>query len=144
MAKAPSHRHNIMLFQQVWMAALAFSSARGGSIQPYVQGASQFMIRPSSGDAEIFVEHDNQVPGSWYVRLVNRHTRQSGLCPIYIPPVTTQEGLEKALKRVWEIDQQHRQFTGRFFTRLRDTTPPPTNDADSTTDATSSLQLRNA
>lgn len=107
-------------------------------------GASQFMIRPSSGDAEIFVEHDNQVPGSWYVRLVNRHTRQSGLGPIYIPPVTTQEGLEKALKRVWEIDQQHRQFTGRFFTRLRDTTPPPPNDADSTTDATSSLQLRNA
>jgi hypothetical protein len=125
-----------MLFQQVWMTALTFSSARGGTIQPYVPGANQFMIQPPAGDAEIFVEHDNQVPGSWYVRLVNQHTRKSGLGPIYIPPVTTQEGLEKALKRVWDIDQQHRQFLGRFFTRLRE----PAHDGETANESVLSYE----
>lgn len=133
-----------MLFQQVWMTALAFSSARGGSIQPYVQGASQFMIRPPNGDAEIFVEHDNQVPGSWYVRLVNQHTRKSGMGPIYIPPVTTEGGLEHALKRAWEIDQQHRQFLGKFFTRLRDASDGPSGADQIETEPLSNWPPRSA
>jgi hypothetical protein len=134
-----------MLIRQVWLTALTFSSARGGSIQPYVQGASEFLIQPPSGGAEIFVEHDNQAPGSWYVRLVNRHTRKSGMGPIYIPPVTTQDGLEMALKRVWDIDQQHRQFLSKCFARLRESPDDASSSSDaSDADAASNSRARNA
>lgn len=102
------------------------------------------MIRSPNGDAEIFVEHDNQVPGSWYVRLVNQHTRKSGMGPIYIPPVTTQGGLEHALKRVWEIDQQHRQFLGKFFTRLRDASDGPSGADQIETEPLSNWPPRSA
>ena len=133
-----------MLIRQVWLTALTFSSARGGSIQPYVQGASEFLIQPPSGDAEIFVEHDNQAPGSWYVRLVNRHTRKSGMGPIYIPPVTTQDGLEKALKRVWDIDQQHRQLLSKCFARLREPPDASSDDADDSAAAASNSRAQTA
>ncbi len=112
-----------MNFQQVALTVLAFSSARGGTIER--RTAQQIAVVPPLGLARIIVERDNQDSDSWYVRLV-KQGRRSLQPPVYFPAVTTQEALQDALARAWEF---HRQtdppapFLARFLERP--TSSPP-------------------
>ena len=109
-----------MNFQQVALTVLAFSSARGGTIER--RTAQQIAVVPPLGLARIIVERDNQDSDSWYVRLV-KQGRRSLQPPVYFPAVTTQEGLQDALARAWEF---HRQTDppAPFLTRFLE---PPTS-----------------
>lgn len=92
-----------MNFQQVCLAVLAFSSARGGLID---QRTSQSIaIVPPLGLAKIIVEQLTVEDQSWQVRVVKggRRTLQP---PVYFPAVTTQEGLQDALIKAWEFHRQ--------------------------------------
>ncbi len=90
------------------MTALAFSAARGGSIQSYPVGANQLAIHPPRGSAEIVVEQDNQDADAWYVSLTNPPVslRSKPSPPSYYQPVKTQEALLEALDRAWKFHQQ--------------------------------------
>lgn len=94
---SPSNKMN---FQQVALAVLAFSSARGGTIEQ--RTAQQIAIVPPLGLARVIVEQDNQDSSSWYVRLV-KGGRRALQPPVYFPAVTTQEGLQDALRKAWEF-----------------------------------------
>ena len=111
-----------MNYHQVALTVLAFSSARGGTLD--ISPAEQFSIAPPSGSTKVIVEQDNQLPGSWYVRLVKHvGARRSLHPPVYFPAVTTQEGLQEALAKAWEF---HRQTTppAPFLARFLE---PPTS-----------------
>lgn len=92
-----------MNFQQVALAVLAFSSARGGTIEQ--RTAQSIAVIPPTGFSRLIVERDNQDTDSWYVRVVKagRRTLQP---PVYFPAVTTQEGLQDALQKAWEFHRQ--------------------------------------
>lgn len=99
-----------MHFQQVALAVLAFSSARGGTFTGEARHpvGGVMTIIPPMGHSKIVVEQDNQDNDSWYVRLVRTHTRRPMLLegPIYFPAVSTQEGLVEALTKAWEYHRQ--------------------------------------
>ena len=83
---------------------MAFSAARGGIMETTdTPGLTPVVIRPLSSDtSEIYVEQDNQVPGSWYVGV--RKTQPLSLRPpVYYPPVNTQEALLEALTKAWDF-----------------------------------------
>ena len=84
-----------MHFQQVALALLAFSSTRGASLQSSLQ---RLTVVPPLGSPRIVVEQDVRDPSAWQVRVVTRLEP-----PIYLPPVTTQEGLRDALERAWQF-----------------------------------------
>ena len=110
-----------MNFQQVALAVMAFSAARGGTID---QRTSQSIaVVPPLGLARIIVEQDLKDTDSWYVRVVNRGGRRTLQPPVYFPAVTTQEGLQDALTKAWEF---HRQTSppAPFLTRFLG---PPTS-----------------
>jgi hypothetical protein len=110
-----------MNYHQVALAVLAFSSARGGTLD--ISPAEQFSVVAPSGGSKVIVERDNQQPGSWYVRLV-KHSPAGIRRSLYaFPAVTTQEGLQEALAKAWEF---HRQTTppAPFLARFLE---PPTS-----------------
>jgi hypothetical protein len=84
-----------MHFQQVALALLAFSSTRGASVQSSLQ---RLTVVPALGTPRIVVEQDIRDPSAWQVRVVARLEP-----PIYLPPVTTQQGLQDALERAWQF-----------------------------------------
>lgn len=96
-----------MNFQQVALAVLAFSSARGGTIVrgPHPESQQHIAIVPPLGLAKIIVERDNQDSNAWYVRLV-KQGRRTLQPPVYFPAVTTQEGLQDALQKAWEFHRE--------------------------------------
>jgi hypothetical protein len=109
-----------MNFQQVALAVLAFSSARGGSIDQ--RTAQSIAIVPPLGLAKIIVEQQSLEDQSWQVRVVKSKHRTLQP-PVYFPAVTTQEGLQDALANAWEF---HRQTSppAPFLTRFLE---PPTS-----------------
>ena len=97
-----------MHLQQVCLTAMSFSAARGGILETTeTPGFMPVVIRPLTYDtanqsSEIYVEQDNQVPGSWYVGV--RNTKPLALRPrVYYPPVNTQEALLDALTKAWDF-----------------------------------------
>jgi hypothetical protein len=109
-----------MNFQQVCLAVLAFSSARGGMIDQ--RTAQSIAIVPPLGLARIIVEQQTVEDQSWQVRVVKGGHRMLQP-PVYFPAVTTQEGLQDALTKAWEF---HRQTSppAPFLTRFLG---PPTS-----------------
>ena len=109
-----------MNFQQVCLAVLAFSSARGGLIDQ--RTAQSIAIVPPLGLARIIVEQQTVEDQSWQVRVVKGGHRMLQP-PVYFPAVTTQEGLQDALTKAWEF---HRQTSppAPFLTRFLG---PPTS-----------------
>ena len=112
-----------MNFQQVCLAVLAFSSARGGLIDQ--RTAQSIAIVPPLGLARIIVEQQTVEDQSWQVRVVKGGHRMLQP-PVYFPAVTTQEGLQDALTKAWEF---HRQTSppAPFLTRFlfSPTSAPP-------------------
>jgi hypothetical protein len=109
-----------MNFQQVALVALSFSSAKGGSIErsPLVGSVHQISIIPPLGLSRFVIEQDNQVPDSWYVRVVKGGHRRRLEPPHYFPAVTTVEGLQETLKKAWDFHRQTSPpapFLTRFF-----------------------------
>lgn len=115
-----------MHFQQVCMTALAFSAARGGTMQSCPGGVNQLAILPLRGGSEIVVEQDNQDADSWYVSLTGQKPalRPDSPGPLYLRPVNTQEALMEALSTAWEF---HRQTLPPipFLTRFIEPETPP-------------------
>ena len=92
-----------MNFQQVALAVMAFSAARGGTID---QRTSQSIaVVPPLGLAKIIVEQQTVEDQSWQVRVVKGGHRMLQP-PVYFPAVTTQEGLQDALTKAWEFHRQ--------------------------------------
>jgi hypothetical protein len=120
-----------MLFQQVIMASLAFSSVRDCSIQSYPEGVFRLNITPRSTSTEISVERDVLLPEAWFVRVETNFTRRYGLGPISFPAVTTEEALVRTLNRAWAIEQQRKGTLGKCFTRLREREPGDANSSGS-------------
>lgn len=112
-----------MNFQQVALAVLAFSSARGGSIVrgPHAESQQQLTIVPPFGLARIIVEQQ-AYDQSWQVRL-SKLGRRSLQPPVYFPAVTTQEGLQETLGKAWEFHLQTSP-PAPFLTRFLE---PPTS-----------------
>lgn len=112
-----------MNFQQVALAVLAFSSARGGTIEQ--RSAQSIAIIPPVSLARVIVEQDAQDVDSWFVRVVKggRRTLQP---PVYFPAVTSQEGLQDVLQKAWDF---HRQTSppAPFLTRFLE--PPSSSPA---------------
>jgi hypothetical protein len=110
-----------MNFQQVALAVMAFSSARGGMIDQ--RTAHSIAVVPPVGFSRIIVEQDFKDADSWYVRVANRGGRRTLQPPVYFPAVTTQEGLQDALQKAWDF---HRQTSppAPFLTRFLE---PPTS-----------------
>ena len=104
----------IMHFQQVALAVLAFSSSRGAGLE---SSPHSLVVIPSRGFSRIVVEQDLQDPSAWQVR-INSPRRT----PVYLPAVTTQEGLQDALTQAWQI--QHPLNAPVFLTRFLE---PPTS-----------------
>jgi hypothetical protein len=105
-----------MHFQQVALALLAFSSTRGASIQSSLQ---RLTVVPPLGTPRIVVEQDIRDPSAWQVRVVARLEP-----PIYLPPVTTQQGLQDALERAWQL-RRPSGHNAPFLTRFLE--PPPSS-----------------
>ena len=125
-----AHNTNRMYFQQVCMTALAFSTARGGTIQTYPMGKHRLDITPPaakgiwvSDAAQVVIEQDAIDTGAWLVRLERPRPQHSLVGPIYLPAVTTQEGLLRALTRLWTLDRGEHGLMRKCFTRLREPTP---------------------
>ena len=97
-----------MNFQQVALVALSFSSARGGTIErsPHPSSTHQIAIIPPLGLSRVVIEQDNQIPDSWYVRVVKGGRRRVFEPPVYFPAVSTQEGLQETLKKAWDFHRQ--------------------------------------
>ena len=97
-----------MNFQQVALVALSFSSARGGTIErsPLEGSMHQISIIPPLGLSRVVIEQDNQIPDSWYVRVVKSGHRRRLEPPVYFPAVTTVEGLQDTLKNAWDFHRQ--------------------------------------
>jgi hypothetical protein len=72
------------------------------------------------GLSRVVIEQDNQIPDSWYVRVVKGGHRRVFEPPVYFPAVTTQEGLQDTLKQAWDF---HRQTSppAPFLTRFLET-----------------------
>lgn len=94
-----------MHFQQVALTALAFSSARGGTVESGPGSVHQLTLVPFSGVSRVIVEEDNGVPGLWFVRLT-KGGRRSLQPPVYFPGVTTQEALLNALDHAWDLQRK--------------------------------------
>ena len=118
-----------MHFQQVALTVMAFSSARGGTVEPATTTPAhhqEVTIIPPLGLSRITVEEDNAVPGVWGVRLVQggHSSRRSLFPPLYFPPVTTQDSLLTALHHAWDIHIQSQHRPAPFITRFLE--PPRT------------------
>ena len=107
-----------MNFQQVALVALSFSSSKGGTIE---RSLHRITITPPLGMSRFVIEQDNQIPDSWYVRVVKGGHRRSLEPPHHYPPVFTVEDLQQSLKKAWDF---HRQTSPPipFLTRFLD--PP--------------------
>lgn len=113
-----------MHFQQVALAVLAFSSSRGAGLE---SRPHSLVVIPSRGLSTIIVEQDLVGdPSSWQVRVA--HPRKT---PIYLPAVTTQEALQDALAKAWQMrDPSGPVFLTRFhepasgFAMARFLSPP--------------------
>ena len=122
-----------MNFQQVALAVMAFSSARGGTVVrgPYPETQRQIAVIPPFGLARIIVEqqeHDQ----SWQVRL-SKLGRRSLQPPVYFPSTHSPEGLKDALARAWEFHQTASP-PAPFLTRFLEppnSAPPPASSSPS-------------
>ena len=92
-----------MNFQQVALVALSFSSSKGGTIE---RSLHQITITPPLGMSRFVIEQDNQIPDSWYVRVVKGGHRRRLEPPVYFPAVTTVEDLQQSLKKAWDFHRQ--------------------------------------
>lgn len=92
-----------MNFQQVALVALSFSSSKGGTIE---RSLHQITITPPLGMSRFVIEQDNQIPDSWYVRVVKGGHRRSLEPPHHFAPVSTVEGLQETLKKAWDFHRQ--------------------------------------
>lgn len=130
-----------MLFKQVILTSLLFSSTRNCSIQSYPEGVLRLDITPRATNTEITVEQDMLLPEAWCVRVETNFTRRYGLGPICFPAVTTETALNNTLKSAWAIEQQRLNMLGKCFTRLREresntpsssgsASPPPLRTGD--------------
>ena len=97
-----------MNFQQVALVALSFSSARGGTIErsPLEGSMHQISIIPPLGLSRVVIEQDNQIPDSWYVRVVKGGHRRRLDPSVFFPAVSTVEGLQETLKKAWDFHRQ--------------------------------------
>lgn len=112
-----------MHFQQVALAVLAFSSSRDAGIE---SSPHSLVVIPSRGLSTITVEQDLKDTSAWQVRVA--HPRKT---PIYLPAVTTQEALQDALVKAWQMrDPSGPVFLTRFhepvlgFVMARFLSPP--------------------
>ncbi len=114
-----------MHFQQVALALLAFTSTRGASLESSLQ---RLTVVPLLGLSRIVVEQDVRDPSAWQVRVVARLEP-----PVYLPPVTTQEGLQDALEKAWQFRRPHltRFLEPPSSAPLRPSPPPPWPGASS-------------
>lgn len=111
-----------MHFQQVALTVMAFSSAKGGSIEPAPAHRHLITLIPPLGASKLIVEEDDVVPGQWNVRL-HKGGRRTLQPPVYFPSVSTQEALLNALEHAWDLQRRpDPQFP--FLTRFLE--PPRT------------------
>ncbi len=114
-----------MHFQQVALTVMAFSSARGASIEPAPAHAHHVTLILPLGVSKVIVEEDSGVPGLWSVRL-HKNGRRTLQPPVYFPPVFTQEALLNVLEHAWDMqrkpDPPRFPFLPRFLEPPR--TPP--------------------
>jgi len=129
-----------MQFQQVALTVMAFSSARGGSIEHALSPSQQVsVILPPPSLSRIVVEEDNQAPGTWGVRVVGGSgKRRTLLPPVYLPQVDSEAGLRNALAQAWDIHIQSQHRPAPFITRFLEpprTPPQSENEQDLGEDA---------
>lgn len=114
-----------MHFHQVALVVQSFAAARGGLV---IDGLSPehptgfLTVIPPTGHDKILIEQDNQELDSWYVRVSTSTTRRALYPPIYLPPVTTQEGLRKTLQQAWDL---HRRRSMPSLSRFLEPPNPP-------------------
>lgn len=120
-----------MLFKQVILTSLVFSSIRDCSIQSYPEGVFKLKITPRTTNTEISVERDLLLPEAWNVCVETNFTRRYGLGPIRFPAVVTETALNNTLNRAWAIEQQRLNTLGKCFTRLRERESNPSSSSES-------------
>ncbi len=126
-----------MHFQQVALAVLAFSSAHGASLESGLQRLTVVPLLGLGLSRIMVVEPDARDASAWQVRVVSRGRLEP---PVYLPPVTTQEGLRDALDQAWQLlrpSGHNAPFLTRFLepppssVPLRTSPPPPWPPASS-------------
>jgi hypothetical protein len=122
---------------------MAFSIARGGSIQSYAHDVNQLAVHPPTGRAEIMIEKDNQDPEAWYVSLAKTGFINAQQAPVYFPSVKTQEALLGVLTKAWDFHLQT-QPPAPFLTRCIERTADGFElvDAESSSSPQTALPLR--
>ena len=131
-----------MIFKQVCMTVMAFSSARSASIQSYQ--TDKLAVHPATSRSEIMIERDNQDPEAWYVSLAKLGFENAQKPPVYYPSVKTQEELLDVLSKAWEFHRQT-EPPAPFLTRCVEPliiSPTPFDSDDASTSPQSALPLR--
>ena len=123
---------NKMNFQQVALSVMAFSSARGGSLERNSLSSRVTMSLPHPDSSRIIVEEDYQIPGLWSVSLV-KGGRRVLHPPVYLSPVDSELDLTSALERIWDIHLQSQQkhHPAPFITRFLEPPRTPPNEPPS-------------
>lgn len=88
-----------MHFPQVALTVLAYSSTVGGTVAQSPSPIDKISILAPTSGARIVVEREYPLTDGWVVRLIRGALQP----PMYFPPVHTEEGLQDALARAWEL-----------------------------------------
>jgi hypothetical protein len=128
-----------MEFQQVALTLMAFSSANGGTVEPFHPNG--FVLHAPSGASHIHIRRDFLESGAWNVR-IEKHSlrgRRSLMPPIYFPPCRTPEELRATVNEAWLL--QRKSHPSPFLTRFLDPPNTPPKSASPSRETRLSVRL---